>query len=45
MQRINKFPNPRFRMEGTRPVWNPDAAQHGTDNGAEQLCMTHTSTG
>lgn len=45
MQRINKFPNPRFRMEGTRPVWNPNAAQHGTYGGLEQLHMTHTSTG
>ena len=39
-ERRNKFPNPRFSMTGTRPVWWPDQAQHITYNCGDQLAVT-----
>lgn len=39
VERRNKFPNPRFSMSGTRPVWQSDQAQHITYNGDDQLAV------
>ena len=45
MQRINKFPNPRFSLDGTRPAWNASSMQHSDLNGIPRLATMHATTG
>lgn len=45
MQRINKFPNPRFMITGTLPAWNTGTMRHSDLNGIPQLAAEHVSTG
>ena len=45
MQRINKFPNPRFSLNGTRPAWNTDTMRHSDLNGIPRLSAEHVTTG
>lgn len=44
VERRNKFPNPRFSMSGTRPLWWTDKAQHITYNGDDQLAVVRLNT-
>jgi hypothetical protein len=45
MQRINKFPNPRFSLTGTSPAWNASTMLHDELNGIPRLAVKASTNG